>query len=1440
MGQSVVPEPGTDVDDAAARFVIRLLTPDGQTAGVGVLVGPQHFLTCAHVVNVALGRVDLRDQTPPTESERVHVDFPLLTAASGGQVAPAQERSPLQARVACWVPPPTLRTPGDDVAGLILDLETDPQPDDARPAKLARTPCRVGRPVRVFGYPGTPPRPNGHWVQARVQGHVGGGFLQVDVAAGSAVVIQPGFSGSPIVDEGTGRVVGLVATAPDGQSGQRDSRGLSVARLVSAWPQVLGSAQELGRHRPARSRPERGGQVTSGQVTSGQEFGTGTETGPAAGTVTVLHVSDPQFGKNHTVFGGNGLTTADQAHDTLFARLHTDLAGLEADQGLRPDLLVVTGDLAEWGRPDEFGEAFEFLGALADSVDLPRDRVAIVPGNHDISRNLCRAYFLELEDEDREPEPPFWPKWRHFAAAFTEFYAEVPGVSFTPDEPWTWFELPDLAMVVAGLNSTMAESHQEGDHYGQVGEAQLRWFADRLTEYRRRGWLRLGAVHHNAVRGAVRDDENLRDADLLDRLLGESGLLNLLLHGHTHDGRLHRLGSGVVALSTGSAAVSAKARESEIPNQYQLVTIGRDGFTRHARHYAVAQHRWIGDTRISRDGSTWQVRQTYQLRDVDATFPPPTPPPDEPSPDEPSPDEPPSGDDGRFDPTAGRGGPHRGDRPGIDGDFFDRVVEATTVSHPEATVTPRREAGYLRVAQPLPVGGCCIWPVGVVDGEATPTALDAFTSGVHASFAAADPQVPSELVHAGGPAGDALTALARSRGIRLRSFVAYQGLLDLRPLLERQTATLAADRVYPEALYVPQRFKLLDDAADAAPQDRLLDQVLEWLGSDGARFVMLLGDFGRGKTFLLRQLARVLPDRLPALQPVLVQLRTLEKAPSLDELLAAHLVRHEVDTFDLKKLRYMIDSGRLALLFDGFDELQLRVGYDNAADYLQTLLQAVTGRAKVALTSRTQHFRSTDQIRQARTALGDRVTTLAASRVAVIEDFTPEQIRDFLTRHYNGDADKARGRFALLEDVHDLLGLSRNPRMLSFIADLDEDRLRAVEREHGQISAADLYRELVDRWLVFERDRQAPRGGRPALDEQERLRACTTLALRLWASTAPTIPASDLAEAACTLHGLAERGYSDEQAAHTIGSGTLLVRTDDGAFTFVHQSVMEWLVANEAADRLKSARTASSLTSQTMSDLMLDFLCDLAGHDVARSWATGVLAQPSDDSGGGDAEGDGAGRASDHAKGNALAVLQRLSPDPQQPSPETTRRNLAGMDLRDRDLAGQDLTGANLAVADLSGMRLSRVRLDRADLRGADFTGARITGGSLAGAEWSAAGGGGRPSSAWTDSTPCPPRTASTRLPAPAETTRTVFSRSPRPRRGVWRSPHRATCWPSAVTGMSNSWMCPRARRSVTLSGHTDGVSSVAFSPTEPPSPPPPPTRQLACGTPLPVPVAPL
>ncbi|HEX9528138.1 MAG TPA: hypothetical protein VF951_11615, partial [Streptosporangiaceae bacterium] len=96
----------------------------------------------------------------------------------------------------------------------------------------------------------------------------------------------------------------------------------------------------------------------------------------------------------------------------------------------------------------------------------------------------------------------------------------------------------------------------------------------------------------------------------------------------------------------------------------------------------------------------------------------------------------------------------------------------------------------------------------VIDGPATEAALDAFIEQVHASFSAADPSVRSELVYGGPPAPSQLTERARRRGVRLRSLIDYQGLLDLRPLAEAQRERLAADRIYPARLYVPQRYRV--------------------------------------------------------------------------------------------------------------------------------------------------------------------------------------------------------------------------------------------------------------------------------------------------------------------------------------------------------------------------------------------------------------------------------------------------------------------------------------------------------------------------------------------------------------------------------------------------------------------------------------------------------
>jgi hypothetical protein len=1045
----------------------------------------------------------------------------------------------------------------------------------------------------VFGCPAD--RPGGQWVNATIRERVADGRFQLD-ADDPQLRIRPGFSGSPVFDAAIGRIVGLVATAPL-RPHEPDSFAIGTDHLRFAWPEVLGRNQPgIGVSRTDREQ------------------------------IVVVHVSGPRFGGEVD----NGL-----------ALLPDDMSRLTDQHGLRPDLLVVTGDLTEHGRRGEFERAFGFLARLAEDAEdaeVPRRRVAIVPGSRDVNHTLCRNYFAEQEDEGATPKPPYFPKWKSFAQGITDFYGRAD--VFTPDEPWTLFTMPELQVVVAGVNSTMADSHL--DQRGWVGDDQTMWFARRLRDSYRDGWLRLIAVHQDPVADPL--------ADTLS-LAGTIGV-NLLLHGGGGDGGSpDRSASGMLSLSAGIGA----------PGRYQVVAVRRNGLTRYVREYNREQARWSADAR------TVVVRSP--LASVHTTFP-----------------------------SSSRDHSLRlrstlSETPNT---LFELVVEAARADRPDAVITPRPEDAYFRVSRPLPGGGSEQYPVGVTELP-EPDAVYRFVNGVHAEFRAADPQVPSELVYGGPPAPARLVEHARRHGVTMRSFTEYQGLLDLRPLAARQREQLANDRLYPEHLYIEQRYQIAGRGGRDEDENQVLTgltgQATQWLGATGPRLVMVLGDFGRGKTAFLKQLTRTLPSELPGVLPILIELRGLEKAPTLERLLVQYLAEH-VDDISLGKLEYMIRSGRIALLFDGFDELELRVGYDNAADYLRTMLESVTDRAKVVITSRTQHFMSTEQVR---TALGDQVTALTTSRVAILEDFTEEQITEFLAGRYDGDRALALARFELLRRTGNLLDLARNPRMLSFVAALEEDRLRAVtDASGGQVSSAALYREIVDYWLDIEMRRQAHPRGLRTLQADERFAACTALALRMWASGESTIGLSELsAEVSATLTTLAELGYSQAHAAHAIGSGSLLVRTEEGTFRFVHQSIMEWLVAAAAATELDVSGTPPILATRRMSRLMASFCVDLAGRPAAIRWVASTL--------GGEEE-------PEAAKQNATLFLGLLGE-----ALPTADLSVAGLDLRDQDLHGLDLRGANMRGANMRGMHLRDVDLTHADLTGADLREVRMTGGSLTG-----------------------------------------------------------------------------------------------------------------------------
>ena len=200
-------------------------------AGVGFVVDDTHIITCAHVVNTALGR-DQRAADKPAPLARVQVDFPMLGGAAG---APSRSCA-----VQAWAPPPSSGVSGGDIAGLVLVGEGLPR--RAGQAQMTDPATVRDATAEVFGFPGDPPRQaNGAWSELRLRGAVGGGAIQLDTGSESAIRAQPGYSGSPVIVTGDAgdAVLGMLAVA-SGDGGARDAYAIPVAELARAWPDVMG------------------------------------------------------------------------------------------------------------------------------------------------------------------------------------------------------------------------------------------------------------------------------------------------------------------------------------------------------------------------------------------------------------------------------------------------------------------------------------------------------------------------------------------------------------------------------------------------------------------------------------------------------------------------------------------------------------------------------------------------------------------------------------------------------------------------------------------------------------------------------------------------------------------------------------------------------------------------------------------------------------------------------------------------------------------------------------------------------------------------------------------------------------------------------------------------------------------------------------------------
>ncbi|MCU1579098.1 MAG: putative phosphohydrolase [Rhodoglobus sp.] len=225
----------------------------------------------------------------------------------------------------------------------------------------------------------------------------------------------------------------------------------------------------------------------------------------------ILHISDLHFGDDHAYSGQHTIDNSIELLDNLVRDLPS-----------APAVVVVSGDLTTRGGQAGLDAALEFLERLALRLQLPRDNIIVVPGNHDILVD-------DLDDrKDFDNEGPF----RTFVE---DFYGEPVAL-----ERIHLVTLSDGRKFAFGLvNSSRPRTSRLMD-YGYVGRDRAAPIMDLLARLADQGCITFFVLHHHlqSAQGFEEPIINRPVSITLDagELVSSAARSNVtaILHGHQH------------------------------------------------------------------------------------------------------------------------------------------------------------------------------------------------------------------------------------------------------------------------------------------------------------------------------------------------------------------------------------------------------------------------------------------------------------------------------------------------------------------------------------------------------------------------------------------------------------------------------------------------------------------------------------------------------------------------------------------------------------------------------------------------------------------------------------------------------------------------------------------------------------------------------------------
>ena len=283
--------------------------------------------------------------------------------------------------------------------------------------------------------------------------------------------------------------------------------------------------------------------------------------------VRIVHFSDLQFdGRKPGAF---------HATDTQAA-----LQKVQTRWSSPPDLIALTGDIAEAGRPIEYDMAAAWISKLRDKLGggIHESVVLTVPGNHDVSWPLAVAPYVSAKDRAFVETAMAVELSRYSIQPYRDFSRKVEPVERWDNHRSYWVSgaYRRVGVILFGINSS-EELDRNGLPTRRLTDTTIANLFDDLHRLRRDApeALVVGLMHHPLAHS----DEPIVNADAFRRALSAEIGSIVLLTGHVHTQGADLISSAnmprILQIGSSTFTLEARKRPEESLRGFTMIELQR-------------------------------------------------------------------------------------------------------------------------------------------------------------------------------------------------------------------------------------------------------------------------------------------------------------------------------------------------------------------------------------------------------------------------------------------------------------------------------------------------------------------------------------------------------------------------------------------------------------------------------------------------------------------------------------------------------------------------------------------------------------------------------------------------------------------------------------------------------------------------------------------------